>query len=144
MRRPSCTSPASITTSGARPGRAGVSCTAPPASIAIPATQSTGRKIAVTVAIERLTDLQPERLAPLIAESERHGLRLVRRLVDEWASGANRFDRPGEALFVGRSGEPGVGVSGLNIDRYAAQPSVGRLRQLYGLSAHRPLPVSAQ
>src|SRR3989442_11621024 len=113
MRRPSCTSPASITTSGARPGRAGVSCTAPPASIAIPATQSTGRKIAVTVAIERLTDLQPERLAPLIAESERHGLRLVRRLVDEWASGPHPFDRPREPRFVAPSAQEAPGVCAL-------------------------------
>src|SRR5256712_11203180 len=144
MRPPSCTSPASITTSGARPGRAGVSCTAPRASIAIRATQNTERKIAVTVAIERLTDLQPERLAPLIAESEQQGLRLVRRLADEWASGANRFDRPGEALFVARSGERVVGVCGLNVDPYAAQPSVGRLRHLYVLSAHRRLGIGEQ
>src|SRR3989442_5275219 len=122
MRPPSCTSPASITTSGARRGRAGVSCTAPPASIAIPATQNTGRKIAVTVAIERLTDLQPERLPPLIAESERHGLRLVRPLVAHWASRANRFDRPGEALFVARSGEQGGGGCGPDIHPYAPPP----------------------
>src|SRR3989442_9961165 len=115
MRPPSCTSPASITTSGARPGRAGVSCTAPPASIAIPATQNTGRKITVTVAIERLTDLQPERLAPLIAESEQHGLRLVPRLADEWASGAHRFHRPREAPFLARSRERGVGVCRLHV-----------------------------
>src|SRR5438046_10060972 len=112
MRRPSCTSPASITTGGARPGRAGVSCTAPPASIAIPATQSTEGKITVTVAIERLTDLQPERLAPLIAESEQHGLRLVPRLADEWASSVNRVDFPGEAPILAGSGETAVGLSG--------------------------------
>src|SRR2546427_4455701 len=93
MRPPSCTSPASITTSGARPGRAGVSCTAPPASIAIPATQNTGRKITVTVAIERLTDLQPERLAPLIAESEQHGLRFVRRALHALDGHDPRKDR---------------------------------------------------
>src|SRR2546428_6529897 len=124
MRPPSCTSPASITTGGARPGRAGVSGTAPPASIATPATQSTGRKITVTVAIERLTDLQPERLAPLIAESEQHGLRLVRRLADEWASGVNRFHPPREAPLLVRSGERGVGVCRLNLDPHVAQPSV--------------------
>ena len=98
----------------------------------------------MTVAIERLTDLQPERLAPLIAESEQHGLRFVRRLADEWASGANRFDRPGEALFLARSGERAVGVCGLNVDPYAAQPSVGRLRHLYVLSAHRRLGIGEQ
>src|SRR2546429_9646125 len=99
MRRPSCTSPASITTGGARPGRAGVSCSAPPASIAIPATQSTEGKITVTVAIERLTDLQPERLAPLIAESEQHGLRLGPRPAHQGGRGAKSLRRPAEAPF---------------------------------------------
>jgi len=98
----------------------------------------------VTVAIERPTDLQPERLAPLIAESEQHGLRFVRRLADEWTAGTNRFDRPGEALFLARSGERVVGVCGLNIDPYAAQPKVGRVRHLYVLSAYRRLGIGQQ
>ena len=93
----------------------------------------------MTVAIERLSDLQPECLATLIAESERGGLRFVRRLADEWTSGANRFDRLGEALFLARSGDDVVGVCGLNIDPYAAQPNVGRVRHLYVLSAYRRL-----
>src|SRR5882762_6981156 len=98
----------------------------------------------MTVAVERLPDLQPERLAPLIAESERHGLRFVRRLANEWASGVNRFDRPGEALFVARSSTDVVGVCGLNIDPYAAQPKVGRVRHLYVLSAHRRRGIGEQ
>jgi len=98
----------------------------------------------VTVAIERLTDLQPERLAPLIAESEQHGLRLVRRLADEWASGANRFDRPGEALFVARDDGRVVGVGGLNVDPYAAEPTVGRVRHLYVLTAYRRLGIGGR
>ena len=87
--------------------------------------------------IERVNDLQPESLAALITESERHGLRFVRRLADEWASGVNRFDRPGEALFVARDGECVVGVGGLNIDPYAADRKVGRVRHLYVLTSHR-------
>ena len=98
----------------------------------------------MTVAIERLTDLQPERLAPLIAESEQHGLRLVRRLADEWASGANRFDRPGEALFVARSAGDVVGVCGLNVDPYATAPDVGRVRHLYVLRVHRHRGIGQQ
>jgi len=39
---------------------------------------------------------------PWFAESERAGYGFVRRLADEWASGANRFGRPGEALFAAR------------------------------------------
>jgi ribosomal protein S18 acetylase RimI-like enzyme len=90
----------------------------------------------VSVHIERVHDLQPESLAALIAESERDGLRFVRRLADEWASGMNRFDRPGEALFVARD-QRIVGVGGLNIDPYVAAGSVGRVRHLYVLVSHR-------
>src|SRR5213594_5039160 len=97
-----------------------------------------------SVVIERLREPVVGSLASLIDESEREGLRLVRRLADEWASGANRFDRPGEALFLARSGERVVGVCGLNVDPYAAQPSVGRLRHLYVLSAHRRLGIGEQ
>ena len=48
---------------------------------------------------ERLTGSPSETLDVLLADSEREGWRFVRRLVDEWATGSNRFDRPGEALF---------------------------------------------
>jgi GNAT superfamily N-acetyltransferase len=79
----------------------------------------------------------PEALAPLIAESEREGWRFVRRLAEEWARGANRFDRPGEALFVARAGASVIGVCGLNADPYAANGAVGRVRRLYVLRAYR-------
>ena len=94
--------------------------------------------------IERVRDLRPESLAALIAESERHGLRFVRRLADEWASGVNRFDRPGEALFVARDGEHTVGVGGLNIDPYAVTANVGRVRHLYVLTSHRRRGIGAR
>jgi GNAT superfamily N-acetyltransferase len=94
--------------------------------------------------IERLSEAPAENLGGLIAESEANGLRFVRRLADEWASGANRFDRPGEALFVARiAGQP-VGVCGLNVDPYADGPGVGRLRHLYVLSTHRRRGVGRQ
>ena len=83
-------------------------------------------------------------LAELIVESEQHGLRFVRRLADEWASGANRFDRPGEALFVARSAGDVVGVCGLNVDPYATALDVGRVRHLYVLRAHRHRGIGQQ
>jgi len=73
----------------------------------------------------------------LLAESEQAGLRFVRRLVDEWASGANRFDRPGEKLFGAWVDRRVVGVCGLNVDPYTAEEHVGRVRHLYVLSAFR-------
>ena len=46
----------------------------------------------------RLREL-PVDVQALVSESEAAGLRLVRRLLDGWHDGTNRFDRPGEALF---------------------------------------------
>jgi len=87
--------------------------------------------------VERWRQLPGEALDALVAESERAGLRLVRRLVDDWTSGANRFDRPGEAFFVAVQDGGVVGVCGLNVDPYAGIPRVGRVRHLYVLTAHR-------
>jgi GNAT superfamily N-acetyltransferase/2'-5' RNA ligase len=87
--------------------------------------------------VERWRELAGEAVAPLVAESEGAGLRLVRRLVDDWASGANRFDRPGEAFFVAVQDGRVIGVCGLNVDPYAGIARVGRVRHLYVLTAHR-------
>ena len=87
--------------------------------------------------IQRLSHLAPGELLTLIADSETQGLRFMRRLADEWADGVNRFDRPGEALFFARDGSSVVGVGGLNIDPYADDTTVGRVRHLYVLSAYR-------
>jgi ribosomal protein S18 acetylase RimI-like enzyme len=87
--------------------------------------------------IVRLADLPAAGFIVLLAESEQAGLRFLRRLADEWASGVNRFDRPGEALFGALIGHELVAVGGLNVDPYTSTPGVGRLRHLYVLSAWR-------
>ena len=62
---------------------------------------------------------------------------LVRRLVDEWRDGSNRFDRPGEAVFGAWVEGRLVGVCGLNIDPYVRDERMGRVRHLYVLTACR-------
>ena len=52
------------------------------------------------VLIDRLIEASPDLLDAMVAESEGAGCRFVRQLADEWASGTNRFDRPGEVLFA--------------------------------------------
>jgi GNAT superfamily N-acetyltransferase len=89
------------------------------------------------VRVEPLAEPPAHGLGPLIAESERAGLAFVQRLAEDWSSGANRFDRPGEVLLVARIAGEIVGVCGLNVDPYAAGPAVGRVRHLYVLSAAR-------
>jgi GNAT superfamily N-acetyltransferase len=97
----------------------------------------------MTVVIEPLSDVRPERLAALLIDSERAGQRFVRRLVDEWASGVNRFDRPGEILLAAWRGHELVGVGGLNVDPYAGTARVGRVRHVYVLSTYRRLGIGA-
>jgi ribosomal protein S18 acetylase RimI-like enzyme len=94
--------------------------------------------------IDRVSGAPLDRLAALLAESERQGFRFVRRLVEEWSSGANRFDRPGEALFVARVGDDVVGVCGLNVDPFAGDPKIGRVRHLYVLVPHRRSGIGEQ
>jgi GNAT superfamily N-acetyltransferase len=91
----------------------------------------------VDVVMDPVSHLPQEALAPLVAESELDGWRFVRRLADEWTSGANRFDKPAEALFIASLDGAIVGVCGLNVDPYAGDESVGRVRRLYVLRAYR-------
>jgi hypothetical protein len=85
------------------------------------------------VEVARLFDLPAAALAPLVAESEQDGWRFVRRLAEEWADGTNRFDRPGEALLAAWMDGALIGVCGLNVDPYAGEPTIGRVRRLYVL-----------
>ncbi len=76
-------------------------------------------------------------MTPLVLEAEGQGHRFMRRLCEDWASGANRFARPGELLLGAWVGERLVAVGGLNIDPYASADTVGRLRHVYVLDAVR-------
>jgi len=96
------------------------------------------------VQIERLTEASTDLFDALVAESERAGYGFVRRLADEWASGANRFGRPGEALFAARMEGRLIGACGLNVDPYTPAPGVGRVRHLYVLTDYRRLGVGRQ
>jgi GNAT superfamily N-acetyltransferase len=87
--------------------------------------------------IARTTNLELAALQQLREESSREGFRFMERLFEEWASGANRFSAPGEALFLAIADGKVVGVCGLNCDPYAHDPRIGRVRRLYVLRAHR-------
>jgi GNAT superfamily N-acetyltransferase len=91
--------------------------------------------------VARLVDPLPSVVADLLADDQRAGTRFVRRLLDEWTSGANRFDGPGEVLFGAWVGEALAGVCGLTADPYAASERVGRVRRLYVAATFRRLGV---
>ena len=71
------------------------------------------------------------RLERLRVQSLEEGYGHVDRLVRDYATGDNRFDRPGEALFGVYDSGTLVGVGGLNVDPYLADDKVGRVRRVY-------------
>lgn len=87
--------------------------------------------------IERVAGLDLELVAPLIEESEAAGFHFLAWLRDDWQSGANRFDRPGEAFFVARVDGVLAGVCGLNRNPFGAGGDEGRVRRLYVAESFR-------
>jgi len=89
------------------------------------------------ISIIRIENLPRDELLPLLEESKRMGFRFVERLIAEWESGENRFDKDGEALFIARDDKRVVGICGINIDPYLGDPQVGRVRHLYVIAKER-------
>lgn len=67
--------------------------------------------------------------------AERHDL--VRRTLEDWEQGVNRFDGPGEVFFLATFDGATVGMCGLNVDPFVDDPKVGRIRHLYVLPEFR-------
>lgn len=76
-------------------------------------------------------DSMPRDISRLLDAERREGHSLVRRLVDEWEDGTNRFDAPGEIAFEVRDDGDLVAVGGLNRDPYIDDPHVGRIRHVF-------------
>jgi GNAT superfamily N-acetyltransferase len=78
----------------------------------------------------------------LRAEATAEGFQFVDRLVCDWQTGSNKFDRPGE-FFLGALSEGDlIGVCGLNRDPYSGLPRAGRVRHLYVRRSSRRLGVA--
>jgi GNAT superfamily N-acetyltransferase len=94
--------------------------------------------------IRRLGQLHPDHFSGLLGESEVSGYRFLRRVANEWESGANRFTRPGEALFAAEIDDRLAGVCGLSIDPYLRDDRVGRVRNVYVLAEYRRQGIGRQ
>lgn len=91
----------------------------------------------------RLYQLNLDDLARLTQASQTEGFSFVARLAAEYASGANRFEQPGEALFGAYDSEL-LGVCGLNRDPYTGDVQTGRVRHLYVLPDYRRRGIGAR
>jgi len=91
----------------------------------------------MTLEIQRIRYLPTQEFTEILAESKMAGFRAIERLVTDWETGINRFDRPGEALFIARQSNRIFGVCGLNRDPYTDSSQIGRVRRLYVMQDSR-------
>ena len=73
----------------------------------------------------------------MLAEASAQGYDFVRETTDDWASGANRFNAPGECFCGYRQDGEIVAIGGLNIDPFLNDPAIGRIRRVYVRQAWR-------
>ena len=79
--------------------------------------------------LERVVGELPTGFETMRAEARAEGYRNLDRLAADWASGAIRFNRPGEALLVAYVGGELAGVGGLTVDPAATEAF--RMRRFY-------------
>jgi GNAT superfamily N-acetyltransferase len=79
--------------------------------------------------LERIIEELPPGFDALRAEAQAEGYRHFDRLATDWASGATRFDRAGEALLVVCVDNAFAAVGGLTVD--PAIPEALRMRRFY-------------
>jgi GNAT superfamily N-acetyltransferase len=77
----------------------------------------------------------------LRAEARAEGYNLIDTLLEDWSTGANRFDGPGEILMGSIKHDALIAVGGLNRDPFAGDPTIGRIRRVYVRSAWRNLGI---
>ncbi len=94
------------------------------------------RGVMTDIVLRRLTRL-PDDFIRLEEESVVQGFSMMQRFRIEWHEGSNRFAQDGEVFVGAFDGQRLVGVGGLNIDPYAGDPDVGRLRHIHVLQSHR-------
>lgn len=90
-----------------------------------------------TAMIIPILDLMKESIDHLVVASENEGFNFLRRLVNDWKSGKNRFNQEGEGLYKLVQGDLVIGLGGINRDPYNSNVGSGRLRRLYILPKFR-------
>ncbi|PWS36690.1 GNAT family N-acetyltransferase [Falsiroseomonas bella] len=78
----------------------------------------------------------PPAFAELAADALADSQKMLDVLREDWESGTQRFDAPGEALFAAYAGDALLGLGGLTRDPYL-EDAAGRVRRLYVRRAAR-------
>lgn len=86
----------------------------------------------MNIEIKEVNDL-PIEIHQLAQEAKREGFELVERLIDEYISGKNCFNLPGEFLLMAYEGEKLIACGGLNLqwNEQQVENRIGRVRRFY-------------
>jgi GNAT superfamily N-acetyltransferase len=87
------------------------------------------------VRFQRVVDELPADFDTIRAEARAEGYQFLDRLANDWASGAVRFDRPGEVLLAAYSEGVLTAIGGITIDPIV--PEALRMRRFYVRPAFR-------
>lgn len=96
-----------------------------------------------SIEIKTVLDLPPG-IEALRIEASSAGFRFMEKLTKEWETQTNRFDKPGELLAGAFQNGQLVAIGGLNIDPYAGDITIARLRHLYVLKRIRRQGVASR
>ncbi len=91
-------------------------------------------------ALTRVSTILPEGLDALRSEASGEGYGMLDRLARDWASGADRYDRTGEALLAAWVDGALAGIGGLTHDPVVADAL--RMRRFYVGKRYRRLGVA--
>lgn len=83
----------------------------------------------VNLPVPGLDDLQ--------AEASAEGFQFIDTLIEQWSTGENRFNQPGEILLGILENDILIAIGGLNRDQFLNDPSIGRIRRVYVRRAWR-------
>ncbi|TAZ00803.1 GNAT family N-acetyltransferase [Rhizobium leguminosarum] len=89
----------------------------------------------MTINIRRLRDRLPQEIADLESEARQEGYLHITRLIDEWSTGDNRFQRDGERLLGAYVDDALAGIGSMTVE--TAMSGVLRMRRFYVRPATR-------
>jgi len=87
--------------------------------------------------IKKISNLKIQSLKNLADEAKNEGYNYVRKTMDEWLQGINQFSKQSEVLWGVFDSEKCIAIGGLNIDPFADEPAIGRVRRIYVSKKYR-------
>ena len=99
----------------------------------------------MNILIEK-TETLPAQMSVLADHAAQEGLQFLHRLIEDYTSGKNRFEQPGEFFLVAYDGQQLIACGGLNIQHSDnGEPSrIGRVRLFYVLPKYRKHGIGKQ